>query len=337
MAWDETCLSAAGDSRAATLQLASRCRSEHYPLDGGRASDVSTQQRSDHPQALARDDHAQMDALRFWLSSGIHKFAVDPRRRLGGHLRARQLLTQDCPPPQASAGAWQSLASMLDRHTVLGGMTELSSEQRRVITLAYLEGCTNREIAVGLGVSVGTVRRLLQAALKQLETYLTRTGTWLYAVLLLGGGYVVDAATRLGRTAIAVRSPDWTYTLASTVAVGAVAVAAIGSAAISPASIDSGRASPPATVHAIAAPPSVGAKLSPGQRPAVTPAPKATIAAADRSHGQGRNNKAVHDQTTGADQANNGSGGQGLAHGPSEQASDQSTDQGSPGLTTQES
>ena len=279
---------------------------------------------------MALDDHAQLDALRFWLATGIHKFAVDPRRRLGGHLRARQLLTQDCPPPQASAGAWQSLASTLDRHTVLGGMTELSSEQRRVITLAYLEGCTNREIAVGLGVSVGTVRRLLQAALKRLDMYLTRTGTWLYAVLLLGAGYVVDAATRLGRTAIAVRSPDWTYALASTAAVGAVTAAAIGSTAISPGSIGPERASPPAMVQAIAALPSVGAKLSPVQRPGVAPAPKATItAAADRSHGQGRNVNAINSQTAGANHRNNGNVGQGLARGPSEQASGQTRDQGS--------
>jgi DNA-binding CsgD family transcriptional regulator len=298
---------------------------------------VSTQQRSDHPQPLALDDHAQTDALRFWLSSGIHKFAVDPRRRLGGHLRARQLLTQDSPPPQASAGAWQSLASTLDRHTVLGGMTELSSKQRRVIMLAYLEGCTNREIAIGLGVSVGTVRRLLQAALKQLETYLTRTGTWLYAVLLLGGGYAVDAATRLGRTAIAVRSPDWTYTLASTAAVGAVTVAAIGSTVVSPGSIDPGMAAPPPTVQAIAVLPSLGAKLSPAQRPRVPPAPATFVAAADRSHGQGRNDYPTRNQTTGANHTNKGNGQQGLARGP-KQGSGESPDQGSPpDPTTQES
>jgi Sigma-70, region 4 len=300
---------------------------------------LTTQHQADRAQSVAPDDHARVDALRFWLASGIHKFPVDPRRRLGRHTRARQLLTQDCPPARASAGAWQSLAATLDRHTVLGGMTELSFDQRRVIMLAYLEGCTNREIALGLGISEGAVRRLLQAALKHLETYLIRTGTWLFAILLLGAGHVVGAATKLGRTALAVRSPDWAGTLASFVAVGAVTAAAIGSTSISPGSIDAGGAMPPVTIQAIAALPSVGTRLSLGKRPGVPPASKATIAAAaDRSHGQDRNGSAIHNQTTGADHANNGNGRQGLAHGQSQQAPGQSSDHGSPrGLNAQES
>jgi DNA-binding CsgD family transcriptional regulator len=206
-----------------------------------------------HPsQPGAPFDRPPEDALRVWLVSGIHKFAVDPRRRLGSHARARQLLTQDFPDPATSAGKWQSLASTLDRHTVLGGMTELSPQERRVLMLAYLEGCTNREIAIGLGLSAATVRRLLRRALKRIDTYLTQTGTWIYAILLLGAGHVVDAATRLGRSGNAHGSAEWTYKLVSTAAVSTVTAAVIGVAGISPDSSSPPQWLPTRTVHAMA-------------------------------------------------------------------------------------
>jgi hypothetical protein len=292
---------------------------------------MSTKHQSDHKQEAASDEHASVDALRLWLTSGIHMFAVDPRRRLGRHARVRQLLTQDCPTPPGSAGAWQSLASTLDRHTVLGGMTELSSQERRVLTLAYLEGCTNREIAVGLGLSVGTVRLLLRKALKGIDTYLTRTGTWIYAILLLGAGHVIGAASRFGRATRFVGSAEWTQVLGSAAAVGAITAAAIGSAAISPSSIGPENPTPPVTVQTIAALPSVGTKVAPLQRPGLAPAPKpTTVPAASRSNGQGQADNAIDNQTTGADHANNGNGGQGLALGHLKQASGHSSDQGSP-------
>lgn len=219
---------------------------------------MTARQSSDHVRPGATDERAQVDAVRFWLVSGIHKFAVDPRRRLGRHALARQLLTQEYPPQPESAGAWRSLASTLDRHTVLGGMTELSSQERRALVLAYLEGRTNREIAIGLGLSVGTVRRLLRTALERIDIYLTRTGTWLVAIVLLGAGHVTDAATRLGRPANTFGSAEWAPNLVSTAAVGAIAAAALGAAAISSDPIGPMRSSTPATVHTIAATAGVG-------------------------------------------------------------------------------
>jgi predicted DNA-binding protein (UPF0251 family) len=174
-----------------------------------------------------------MDAMRSWLASGNHIFGVDPRRRLGHHGHARQLHAEDLREGHASAGEWQALASALDRHTIRGGMAELSAEERRVITLAYLEGRTNREIADMLGVSVSTVRRRLLVGLKRLDAYVSRTRSWLTAVLLLGAAYAIERTVKLERWANA----DWTHKLASTVAVGAVAVAAIGLTAISPDSV----------------------------------------------------------------------------------------------------
>jgi RNA polymerase sigma factor (sigma-70 family) len=217
------------------------------------------QQESQAAETAALDDRVRLDAVRSWLANGIHKFAVDPRRRFGRHDRARKLLAGDPGSDQASPGAWQSLASALHRHTVRGGMTELTPEERRVITLAYLEGRTNREIAAILGVSVSTARRRLWFALKQLDAYISRTGTWLSAIILLGVGYVIARAPRLGRSVNA----DWTHKVASTVAVGAMTAAAIGLTAITPDSTGPTRSSTPVTSPMIAAAPGAGLLASP--------------------------------------------------------------------------
>jgi predicted DNA-binding protein (UPF0251 family) len=210
--------------------------------------------RTDAPEEGPEREYGRLDAVRSWLASGHHIFGVDPRRRRGNHGHARQLLADDLPANQASTGEWQALASALDRHTVRGGMSELNAEERRVITLAYLEGRTNREIAAILGVSVSTVRRRLWVALKRLDAYISRTGTWLSAILLLGVGYVIARAPRLQR----VTNADWTHKVASAVAAGAVTAAAIGLTAITPDSTGPTRSSTSATAPMIAGAPGVG-------------------------------------------------------------------------------
>src|SRR5665213_2408928 len=209
-------------------------------------------QLRDAPEEGPLGEHGRMDAVRSWLASGHHIFGVDPRRRRGHHGHARQLLAGDLRSNEATAGDWQGLASALDRHTVRGGMTELSAEERRVITLAYMEGRTNREIAAILGVSVSTVRRRLWVALKRLDAYISRTRTWLPAIVLLGSGYVMTRAHRLVQAANA----DWTQRVASTVAIGAVTAAAIG-LAVTPDSPWSTRSSAPAAAPMTATAPRV--------------------------------------------------------------------------------
>jgi predicted DNA-binding protein (UPF0251 family) len=201
------------------------------------------------PEEEAAGDQARLDAVRSWLANGHHMFGIDPRRRLGHHAHAKKLLADGTR--KAAAGEWQALASALDRHTIRGGMAELSAEERRVVTLAYLEGRTNREIAAILGVSVSTVRRRLWVALKQLDAYVTRTRTWLSAIVLAGAGYLAAQAHRLDRLA----SVDWPQKVASTVAISAVAAAAVTMTAVIPdtAGVTRSSASPKAPVVAEAA------------------------------------------------------------------------------------
>ena len=158
-------------------------------------------------------------------------------------------------------------------------MSELSAEERQVITLAYLEGHSNREIATMLGVSVSTVRRRLWLALKRLDLYISRTGTWLSAILLLGIGYVVDRAAKLGRWA----SADWSHKVASTVAVGAITVTAFGLTGISRDSTRLHAASPP-TAQGLALRPGEGGRMLPGLRSNIDPDTVARIVKPDKSH-----------------------------------------------------
>ena len=239
--------------------------------------------QSDAPEEEHHDDHGRLDAVRSWLASGNHIFGVDPRRRRGHHGHAKQLLADDHRASQDAPGEWQALASALDRHTVRGGMTELSPEERSVITLAYLEGRSNREIASIMGLSVSTVRRRLWIALKRLDAYISRTGTWLSALMLLGVGYAIARFHKLERAANA----DWTHKVASTVAVATVTAVTIGLTAVTPDSRGSTVASTPAPAPMIAASPGVGLPASPALLSSLDSAHTSTMLPADRSTGAG--------------------------------------------------
>src|SRR5579864_5690532 len=171
--------------------------------------------------------HVRMDTLRAWLVNGSH--LVDPRRRFGHHGHARELLVVERPPKRGASEGWKSLASALQRHTIQSGLARLSPEERHVITLAYLQGRTNREIAGLLGLSVTTVRRRLALALQHLDDYISRTGAWLAAFLLAALIYATGHAARLGRFASTTAgSADRVQKLAATVAAGTLTAATLG-------------------------------------------------------------------------------------------------------------
>jgi len=177
--------------------------------------------------------------MRTWLVKGASK--VDRRRRFGGHGRARGMLVVD-HPENGDAGRWQGLTSSLQRHTVRGGFSELKPEEQRVISLAYLEGRTNREIADELGVSVTTARRRLWAALKRLEDYIAGVGVWLTALFLAAGAFLLTRATRLVNSVNALAAaPEKAERLAATATAGVVAVAAIGIVAFAPDAVSQGK------------------------------------------------------------------------------------------------
>jgi Sigma-70, region 4 len=171
--------------------------------------------------------------MRSWLVSGVHLFVVDPRRRFGRHGSTRELLVVERSGRHEASERWQPLTAALHRHTVRGGLARLTAAERRIITLAYMEGRTNREIASMLGVSVSTVRRRLLVALEHLDTYLRRSGAWLAALALAALTYANAQLARGARWAGSPIAGDKTHVLAATLAVGALGAATIGFVALS--------------------------------------------------------------------------------------------------------
>jgi hypothetical protein len=170
--------------------------------------------------------------MRSWLVSGVHVFVVDPRRRFGRHGRTRELLVVERPTQHETSERWQTLAAALHRHTVRDGLARLSAAERRIITLAYLEGRTNGEIAAMLGVSLSTVRRRLVIALEHLDTFLKRSGAWIAAIALAALAYMNGQLARGARWAGSPVAGDRAHLVAATLTVGALGVAAVGFVAL---------------------------------------------------------------------------------------------------------
>jgi len=166
---------------------------------------------------------------------GRRRFTIDPRRRLGGHGRARRFLVSDPSPADAALGMWRGLVSALQRHAVENALGEIGAEDRRLLSLAYLEGRTNSDIAAMLGVSVRTVRRRLSVALAHLEEQARRSGAWISSIATAAVLRFADQASALGRLAAGWRQ-EWPAVLA----VGAIAAVGIGlvGAGDDPAAVD---------------------------------------------------------------------------------------------------
>lgn len=183
---------------------------------------------------------AAKDAMRSWLVRGIHPFAVATRRSRARR-NASRVLGDDQSLAANRNGGWRELASALQRHTLHNALIHLDPVERQIVTLAYLQGRTNRQIAAVMGVSVRTVSRRLSQALDHLDDYVRRTRGWVSATLLVGLSYL---AARVGRVANGASATDWTHRVAATVAVGTVAVVSVGLVATSPDSAVSHQAAP---------------------------------------------------------------------------------------------
>jgi RNA polymerase sigma factor (sigma-70 family) len=255
-----------------------------------------------------------MDPMRSWLVSGVHRFVVDPRRRFGGHGHSKELLVVGDREGHGGSDPLHRMAAALNRHTLRGGLERLNPEERRLITLAYLEGRTNRQIAGAMGVSVSTVRRRLGAALERLDAYISRSGAWLSAVVVLAASYATGHAARLGRSASGFAdSAERAQKLAGTLTAGAMAIAAIGMFGVTSDSATPGKSAPTATspfmAPTIASAQEVGS--GPDTPPTVVPGQDRTLVVAAKTRGGTHAPVATVEAppSTVASHVNNGCGG----------------------------
>lgn len=181
--------------------------------------------------------------MRTWLRTGSRGFVVDPRRRLGKHGGARKMLAADGVNGSDRHGAWQGLVSALQRHTVHGELAQLSKDDRNILSLAYLSGHTNSEIAAMLQISVRTVSRRLSVALARLEDSMRKAGVWMVTLLLLA----LAAYERLSQY---VRNNRWPSAVAMVAAGAATSVAVVF--VVAPPSVPGVTAvSGPSTIHRV--------------------------------------------------------------------------------------
>jgi DNA-binding CsgD family transcriptional regulator len=175
---------------------------------------------------------------------GTRRFNVDPRRRQGKSGGARKMLAADGEVVAGRHSGWSGLVSALQRHTVHGELAQLSKDDRQILSLAYLSGHTNREIATMLQVSVSTVSRRLSGALERLEESMRKAGVWIASLLLLA----LAAYSRLAQLA---RTNRWPTTVAALVAAGTATTVAVTIAVTPPVTSGVRSASVPATVHTL--------------------------------------------------------------------------------------
>jgi len=108
------------------------------------------------------------DASRASFGTWIYRIARNRATDLDRRRRARPKTTHDEPLAGAPGGdrADENLAESLD---VAAALARLSPAHREVLVLAYFKGLTQREVALYIGIPLGTVKTRTVAALKALR------------------------------------------------------------------------------------------------------------------------------------------------------------------------
>jgi RNA polymerase sigma-70 factor (ECF subfamily) len=116
----------------------------------------------------ARYDRAR-GSVRTWTLGIVHNRAVDTLRRSGTRER-RQIsdegIAETLEAPERTEE--QAMEKTTSRE-IRGALSELPTEQRRVIELAYFGGFTHAEIASMLNTPVGTVKGRMRLGLRKLR------------------------------------------------------------------------------------------------------------------------------------------------------------------------
>jgi len=116
---------------------------------------------------------ARFDATRgrlsTWLMAIAHNLAVDRLRREHGVTRPRLVFVEEMPEREESGVGVGTIESVIDRDVAARAMESLSASERTLLSLAYLQGMTAREIAEADGIPLGTVKTRLRSALIKLR------------------------------------------------------------------------------------------------------------------------------------------------------------------------
>jgi RNA polymerase sigma-70 factor (ECF subfamily) len=114
-----------------------------------------------------------------WLTSIARNRSIDELRRRGVRAEQHSVRWTDIPPDAEprSNGLEARTELSLQREHVRAAVAELPKEQRRVLSLAYFGGYTQREIAEALQQPLGTVKTRIRLAMNRLRDALQDPGS----------------------------------------------------------------------------------------------------------------------------------------------------------------
>lgn len=124
----------------------------------------------------ARTFKPERGNARTWFFSIVHHRALNAVRRLKPRQPTEPIdeMTVELPAGDAY-DVWAQVAQGLDATQVRAALTQLPEEQREAVTLAFLGGYSNTEVAERLGIPLGTVKSRIRLGMQKMRVTLTPT------------------------------------------------------------------------------------------------------------------------------------------------------------------
>lgn len=117
----------------------------------------------------AREFNFERGTLGVWILSIARHMAIDHTRSAQARFSTR-LRPIEHTDPRCFSYRSEEVDSTIDRaRTVNEAFSTLSSDQKRVLQLAYFEGCSQSEIAEKLKEPLGTVKSWMRSGLERLR------------------------------------------------------------------------------------------------------------------------------------------------------------------------
>lgn len=119
----------------------------------------------------ARTYQAEQSKVSTWLTSIARNRSIDELRRRGARPEQHSIEWTELAPvavPRTN-GPEVVAERAMQQQRVRAAIADLPEEQRQVVALAYFKGYTQREIAEGLGLPLGTVKTRIRLAMDKLR------------------------------------------------------------------------------------------------------------------------------------------------------------------------
>jgi len=172
-------LAGSGDAGAFAVLYDRHCRAAYslvYRMMGERqAAEDLVQDAFLKVWRAAGSYRSERGSVRTWILSIAHNRGIDQLRSTASRRRTQEkvvLVTPTSQSDEAFKEAWQT--SQRDR--VRAALSQLPSEQAKVLELAYFSGYTHVEIAELLDVPLGTVKGRMRLGLKKIKEFFEDRG-----------------------------------------------------------------------------------------------------------------------------------------------------------------